>query len=307
MTEDEANDYFSQFTNQESNLILSAIEDGNTTFSELNEQLEELNTPANEIFSEMDDEDLTTFTDSLTEDEFNAVFSLLCEDENATYSDILDVLEYVNTFSDEDAATIVENTEELEKAAKAVTESGDEELAKKVKVLADKTADDAEIARKEGYEDLADEIQAKCKACSEVACETLDKKGVDPVSIDKDNIIKDIENSEPKTETKSDAGEGDAKSEFDSIDSNGDGFISKDEWKAAGKPAQDFDKLDANKDGKISKEEFEAKPAEQKTKPNDEPKTEITKTQSAVTGDNKIFSETTQAKPKYSTLKSVIN
>jgi EF hand len=41
-------------------------------------------------------------------------------------------------------------------------------------------------------------------------------------------------------------------------DTNGDGAVSKDEWTAAGRPAERFDVVDANKDGKITVEELTA-------------------------------------------------
>jgi len=41
-------------------------------------------------------------------------------------------------------------------------------------------------------------------------------------------------------------------------DQNGDGAVSKDEWTAAGRPAERFDIVDANKDGKITVAELEA-------------------------------------------------
>ncbi len=41
-------------------------------------------------------------------------------------------------------------------------------------------------------------------------------------------------------------------------DKNGDGAVSKDEWVAAGRPAERFDLVDANKDGKITAAELEA-------------------------------------------------
>jgi hypothetical protein len=41
-------------------------------------------------------------------------------------------------------------------------------------------------------------------------------------------------------------------------DTNSDGAVSKDEWVAAGRPAERFDAVDANKDGKITAAELEA-------------------------------------------------
>ena len=41
-------------------------------------------------------------------------------------------------------------------------------------------------------------------------------------------------------------------------DKNGDGSVSKDEWVAAGRPAERFDVVDANKDGKVTAEELAA-------------------------------------------------
>jgi len=41
-------------------------------------------------------------------------------------------------------------------------------------------------------------------------------------------------------------------------DKNGDGSVSKEEWVAAGRPAERFDAVDANKDGKVTAEELAA-------------------------------------------------
>lgn len=41
-------------------------------------------------------------------------------------------------------------------------------------------------------------------------------------------------------------------------DKDGDGAVSKDEWVAAGRPAERFEIVDANKDGKITTVELEA-------------------------------------------------
>ena len=41
-------------------------------------------------------------------------------------------------------------------------------------------------------------------------------------------------------------------------DKNSDGGVSKDEWVAAGRPAERFEMVDANKDGKVVAAELEA-------------------------------------------------
>jgi Ca2+-binding EF-hand superfamily protein len=41
-------------------------------------------------------------------------------------------------------------------------------------------------------------------------------------------------------------------------DKDGDGSVSKDEWVAAGRPAERFDLVDANHDGKVTADELSA-------------------------------------------------
>ena len=41
-------------------------------------------------------------------------------------------------------------------------------------------------------------------------------------------------------------------------DKNSDGTVTRDEWTAAGRPAERFDIIDTNKDGKITAAELEA-------------------------------------------------
>ena len=45
---------------------------------------------------------------------------------------------------------------------------------------------------------------------------------------------------------------------FKQFDANSDGGISKEEWTAAGRPADRFEATDANKDGKVTQEELAA-------------------------------------------------
>ena len=50
-------------------------------------------------------------------------------------------------------------------------------------------------------------------------------------------------------------------------DTNKDGTVSKDEWVAAGRPAERFDMVDANKDGKITAEELATAMAAMRQRP----------------------------------------
>jgi len=45
---------------------------------------------------------------------------------------------------------------------------------------------------------------------------------------------------------------------FDAMDTNHDGFITLDEWKAAGRREERFNEIDADHDGKITREELRA-------------------------------------------------
>ena len=45
---------------------------------------------------------------------------------------------------------------------------------------------------------------------------------------------------------------------FDAMDTNHDGFITLDEWKAAGRREERFAEIDADHDGKITREELRA-------------------------------------------------
>jgi len=41
------------------------------------------------------------------------------------------------------------------------------------------------------------------------------------------------------------------------FDKNGDGFVSKAEWEAAGRPSERFDPIDANRDGRLTAQEID--------------------------------------------------
>lgn len=45
---------------------------------------------------------------------------------------------------------------------------------------------------------------------------------------------------------------------FKQFDANNDGGVTKEEWTAAGRPAERFDVVDANKDGKVTQDELAA-------------------------------------------------
>jgi Ca2+-binding EF-hand superfamily protein len=50
-------------------------------------------------------------------------------------------------------------------------------------------------------------------------------------------------------------------------DTDKDGFVSKAEWIAAGRPAERFDAVDTNKDGKISADELDKAMAAMRSHP----------------------------------------
>jgi hypothetical protein len=141
------------------------------------------------------------------------------EDENYTYSDFLDVMEYMTTYSDDDVEQLSKNADEIGKATEDMKSSEDTELAKKVKVLADATAEEAEAAKEQGVEGAAD-VCDKCHSFSAAAEDILIKGGINPKSVDADKIFSEMAEStkedpkdpdpapadpkDPKTETKCD-------------------------------------------------------------------------------------------------------
>lgn len=281
MDEDEINAYFSNLTDQELNTVYSVLEENeDATFSDLNEAIELNGTPMTELFSDMDEEELNTYSEQVGDEIANIAFSMaLDQEENYTYSDFLDVVEYMSTYSEEDVEQLSKNADEIGKAAEDMKSTNDPELAKKVKVLADATAEEAETAKEQGVEG-ASEVCDKCHSYSDAAEEVLVKKGINPKSIDIDKVFSDLDKSK---ESASD-------SEFDTIDTNKDGYISKEELEAYDKNlAAKFDAIDTNKDGKISKQEFEAMKA---VKNDSKTKAECDKSYSYLFGDkeNRTFS-----------------
>lgn len=323
--EDDLNEYFSQFTDNEIDSINRVLDENpNASFSDVNEALNELYTPMDQIFSDCTEEELKEFADQVGEDEAMIAFSMAL-DENYTYSDFLDAIEELHTFSEDDAATLVENTQELEKAAKAVTESPDDcELAKKVKVLADKTAEDAESAREAGYEELANEVQQKCQSFSEAAAEALDNAGVDPKSIDAEKVLEEVKEAKATAEHADDkAGAAVQKAAEAKGDAEGAKAAAEvatkaaeatpvpDKVEPAAAPAEGTKEDEPAKEGEPAKEEQKAHSKYSHvfgTETRAFSKGMPTKQSNSVS-EQKLFSETTGAptKSKYSTLKSAIN
>jgi hypothetical protein len=207
LSEDEANEFFSQFTDQELNCMQTILESNpNATFSEINEAFEVLNTPMNEFFSDFTEEDLAIFSEDCGEENAAIAFSMAVdENENYTYSDFLDVVEYMNTYSEEDVEQLKSNAEEIKKAAEEMETSKDAELAKKVKVLADDTVEEVEKAEQAGCEGLG-ETKAKCQAYSESAVKILEEKGIKPEDVDKNEVINNIMDESTKEGKEAKAG-----------------------------------------------------------------------------------------------------
>lgn len=224
LSDDEINSYFSELNDQEMNVVYSVFDSNeDATFSDINEALELAFTPMTEVFSDMDEDDLKLYSEQVGEEVANVAFSMaMDEDENYTYSDFMDLVEYMSTYSEEDVDQLKKNADEIGKAEKDMKATDDAELAKKVKVLADATAEEAQKAEEAGVEG-AKEVKECCQSYSESADAVLEKKGIDPKSVKAEDV-------------------------FDKIDANHDGKITKDE----------LDKVDTNHDGAISREELSA-------------------------------------------------
>jgi hypothetical protein len=192
-SEEEINAFFSTMDEDEANLVFSMLEENeNVTFSEVNEVMTLNSTPMTELFSDMTEEEINTYSEQVGEDVANIAFSMaIDEDENYTYSDFLDVVEYMSTYSEEDVDQLSKNTEEIGKAVEDMKSSEDPELAKKVKVLADATAEEAKAADEQGLEG-AKELCDKCHSYSEAAEEVLVKNGINPKSVDAEKVIEEV-------------------------------------------------------------------------------------------------------------------
>lgn len=175
MSESELDEYLNQFSSAELDIIKSVIEDNeNATFSEINEELEVLNTPLNEIFSEMSEDDIKEFSEAYDELSLNICYSMVTDEENNyTYSDFLEAVEQLHTFSEGDLPQMADNANQLAKAVEDMKGSKDMELAKKVKMLADDTLAYCDIAESAGH-DVSD-LRNACIQYSEEASKILDE------------------------------------------------------------------------------------------------------------------------------------
>lgn len=221
MSEDEVVNFFSEIDPAASVVISDALySDETITFSELNKELSLLDQPLTAVFSDYSEDDMAEYMNAFSEGEQNlieGIFSDALENENITYSDYLLMLDQYQTqqmmFSDEDVAAVAENANQLEKASKDLEENPkDTELAKKVKVLADQTLEDAEKAEEAGHD--MEDVKKMCAQYSEAAAKCLDDNGVvvPPEGKVVTNITKDAEDKTVPTEVKK-TGEGTQKTE----------------------------------------------------------------------------------------------
>lgn len=244
-TEDELNEYFSQFNEIEQDIIFSAIEeDENVSFSEVNEMLADVSGDLNEIFSEATEDEIEEFCANYSEDELDVLQAMVEDDQtNYTFSDFLSYVEDNRTFSDDDLEIMAENMNQLYSAVEDMTED-DVNLAGAVLMYSEQFAEIADQMEAQGHDmsDVADMLYS----FSESAAEVLDKNGVDPAAA--------IESAAKEAEKK----EAPSKGTFEAVDTDKDGKVSKSEWEAAGLNKADFDKADKNKDGVISKDEYES-------------------------------------------------
>lgn len=107
LDQEETTEYFSNLDEVESQVLLSALQsDENYTFSDVQEAVDQLysdlyiedqlSQSVNEVFSEMNEEELDAFFSQFSESESNTIFSVLEENEDATFSDLNDALEPLN-------------------------------------------------------------------------------------------------------------------------------------------------------------------------------------------------------------------
>lgn len=175
---EEIDAFFSELSPSEQDVVYSVLEeDEDATFSDLNEALAAISDPINEVFSDMTEEEFDEFCGNYSNYELDVLDSML-EDGNYLFSDFLDVVIENREFSKDDLFILAENCNQLQAAFSDLEATGDPELAKKVKVLADKTIDDCECAEAAGHD--VEQPKKLAQNASEKAAEIADKNDVDP-------------------------------------------------------------------------------------------------------------------------------
>jgi cell division septation protein DedD len=185
---EEMNMWFSQLSEVEANAVYSALEENeNLTFSEVNEILAQVNQPLDEMFSEMDEEELASFSEHYGEELSNMAFSMAADEEEVyTFSDFIEAVDEVTTFSDADTEVIAHNATQLDKAAADMEATGDPELAKKVKLLAESTKECSDAAMEQGHDTSI--VSEACAVYSEMADKVLVANNIVPNSVYSDDV-----------------------------------------------------------------------------------------------------------------------
>lgn len=232
MTEDDLTEFFSDLTQAEAVVMGNALENADSvSFSDVNEELVNLNEPLVSVFSDYTEDELNEYLSQFSDNEQELavdIFSEAMNDETITYSDFLEEMDNYAiqqmTFSDEDVEAVADNATEIKKAGEVLEKNpNDVELAKKVKVLADKTIEDAEEAEEAGHD--TGEVKKMCAEYSELCGEICKKHGVAVPSEGKvvENVIKeeDVTDEVKKTE------EGKQEKAFSLFTGTGEGFNPK--------------------------------------------------------------------------------
>lgn len=171
---------FSNMTDQEYDQIMSALdEDPNLTFSDANGILEDLYTPMNVLYSDMDEYDLQDAADNMTTAEFRLFSNCITADDvedTLTFSEYLDAVEELRDFSDDDALTLADNATELFSAYDVMMETGDVYLAEELHHYSMATLEDAERAFSAGHE-----VEDVIEACLQFA-DAAEEVASDPVA-----------------------------------------------------------------------------------------------------------------------------
>jgi len=231
-TEDEINDYFSQFNEVEQDAIFSVLEDNeNATFSDLNEALDEVNLDLTEMFSEASEDEIEEFCETFSDDEIEVLQNMIESEDNYTYSDFMSYVSENRTFSEGDVEIFAENMNQLYSAVQDLDDNS-VDLAGAVLMYSEQFAEIADSMADQGHDMSV--VEESLIAFSEKAAEVLDKNGVDPAAAI-ESAAKEAEKKEEKPEKK------------DGAEPKTEDPIEKEKEKAEGKAAEDTKKV-AQKD-----------------------------------------------------------